>query len=113
MAIVERVAYAFIGSLLGALVGVACWWLYGLAHSLNYNGPGMDPILRHWVIGVGGAFAVLGFFLRAYVGEFLGDVLNGILHFEVNHPPGSSVRLVVSMVFLTIIIAAIWFTVPT
>ena len=60
----DRITYAFIGAIFGALIGVGCWWLYGLAHSLNYDGPGIDPVLRHWVTYAGGAFGVIGFLLR-------------------------------------------------
>jgi hypothetical protein len=76
MAIVDQITYALLGALFGALVGVACWWLYGLAHSLNYYGPGMDPVLRHWVSYAGGAFAVTGF-ATPYAGKrFPPDVNN-------------------------------------
>ena len=113
LAIVDRISYAFLGLFFGALVGVACWWLYGLARSLNYDGPGMDPILRHWVTYLGGVFAAFGFLFKERVGDFIGDTISGILHFEVNYPPGSAASAWVGLVFLAIIIAAVWFTVPT
>jgi hypothetical protein len=113
LAIVDRISYAFLGLFFGALVGVACWWLYGLARSLNYDGPGMDPILRHWVTYLGGVFAAFGFLFKERVGDFIGDTISGILHFEVNDPPGSAASAWVGLVFLAIIIAAVWFTVPT
>lgn len=113
MAIVDRITYALIGALFGALIGVACWWLYGLAHSLNYHGPGMNPILRHWVTYAGGAFAVAGFLFRQRVGDAIGDTINAIFHFEMNESPDGQASAVVALVFLAIIIAAIWFTVPS
>lgn len=109
----ERITYALIGATFGALVGAVCWWLYGLAHSLNYDGPGMDPVLRHWLTYVTAAFAVFGFIFRERVGDIVGDSLTAIFHFEVNEAPGQSASAVVALVFLAIIIAAIWFTVPS
>ncbi len=47
--LLDRLGYALIGLFFGALIGVAGWWLYGVAHSVRYRGPGMDPLLRHWV----------------------------------------------------------------
>lgn len=94
-------------------MGVVCWWLYGLAHSLNYDGPGMDPVLRHWVVYVGGVFAALGFLFKERVGDFIGNTISGIFHFEANDAPGSTASALVGLVFLAIIIAAVWFTVPT
>jgi hypothetical protein len=113
MAIGERITYAAIGGVFGALVGVACWWLYGLAHSLNYDGPGMDPVLRHWLTYVTAAFAAFGFVFRERIGDIVGDTLNAIFHFEINDTPGNSVGAVAAVVFLAIAIAAIWFTVPS
>ena len=111
MAISERFSYALIGFIAGALVGVVCWWLYGLAHSLNYHGPGMDPVLRHWVTYSSGAFAAIGFLFGERVGDVFGDTINAIFHFEVNYTPRES-STVFGIVLLAIIIAAIWFTVP-
>lgn len=112
MAIAERLSYAIIGATLGAMLGVACWWLYGLAHSLNYYGPDMDPVLHHWVSWLSGIFAACGFTFRARIGDFLGDSLSAIFHFEAGDTPGNSVTPVLAVAFLVIIIAAIWFTVP-
>lgn len=112
MAIVDRIIYALIGGVFGALIGVACWWLYGLAHSLNYSGPGMDPVLRHWVTYVGGTFALIGFLFLHRVADVLGDTINAIFHFEGNQAPNERSSPVVALVFIAIIIAAIWFTVP-
>jgi hypothetical protein len=112
VAIGERISYAIIGSIFGAVLGVICWWLYGLAYSLNYYGPGMDPVLRHWVASLAAVFAALGFIFRARVGDFLGDSLSAIFHFEAGDTPNNSVSPAFAVAFLAIIIAAIWFTVP-
>jgi hypothetical protein len=112
MNILDRLGYALIGMVFGAMLGVAGWWLYGLAHSLNYSGPGMDPILRHWLTYASGAYAVLGFFFQATVGDIVGDTISAILHFEANASPNEKTSPIVSLIFLVIIAAAIWFSVP-
>lgn len=111
MALTERLTFALIGLFFGVLLGAACWWLYGLAHSLNYDGPGMDPKLRHWITCSGAAFAALGFLFRDRVGEFVGDVIGAIFHFECDDTPGKHASPLLGCVFLAIIVAAIWFTV--
>ncbi len=113
MAIIDRITYAFLGMLFGTLIGVACWWLYGLAFSLNYQGPGLDPVLRHWVSWIGGTFGVLGFLFRERVGDFIGNTISIIFHFEADSARGSPVSAVFGLVLLAIIIAAAWFTLPT
>ncbi|MES2951981.1 MAG: hypothetical protein V4858_25940 [Pseudomonadota bacterium] len=112
MAIIDRISYAFLGLLFGALLGVACWWLYGLSFSLHHRGPGIDPILHHWVTRVGGAFAVLGFLFRERVGDFIGNTISAIFHFESHSARGSTASAFVGLVLLAIVIAAAWFTVP-
>jgi len=110
----DRLGYALIGAFFGALVGVAGWWLYGLAHSLSYDGPGMDPVLRHWVQYSAAAFAVLGFIFRARAADAVADTVSGILHFEFDETPGQAASALVLCVVLVLVlvIAAIWFTSP-
>ncbi len=108
----ERITYALLGSVFGAVIGVVCWWLYGLGHSLNYDGPGMDPVLRHWLVWSSGAFGIVGFVFREHVGDVVGDTISAVFLFESNQPPNESVRTLVALVFIAIIIAAIWFSAP-
>jgi hypothetical protein len=112
MAIAERITYALIGAFLGALLGVACWWLYGLANSLSYYGPGIDPVLRHWLVGMGGGFSLLGLVFRERLGNIVGDTLNAIFHFEIGEAPDGRSGPVVIWLFVAIVIAVTWLTVP-
>jgi hypothetical protein len=113
MALGERIAYAVLGAIFGALIGTVCWWLYGLALSLNYDGPGMDPILRHWLTFSTAAYAALGFIFGERAGDIVGDSLSAIFHFEIDEVPGQSAGAVVGLVLILIIVAAVWFTVPS
>lgn len=108
----DRLEYALIAAFFGAIIGMAGWWLYGMAHSLNYDGPGMDPVLRHWVQYTGGVFAALGFIFRERAADAVGDTVSGILHFEFNEEPGRAASAWVGCVVLAIALAAIWFTSP-
>lgn len=108
----ERLGHALLGGVFGALLGLAGWWLYGLAHSLVYDGPGMDPVLRHWLVCLGGVFALFGFIFRGRVVDFFADALGAALHFEFSETPGNGVSTVFAMVFLALVVAAIWYTVP-
>ena len=107
----DHLGYAFIGAIIGCLIGVIGWWLYGLAHSLNYRGPGMDPILRHWLIWSGLVFAAFGLVLRERTADLFVATISAIFHFEIDQAPRNS-GLLVNVIFLGILVAAIWFTVP-
>ena len=108
----ERLVYALISACFGALIGVAGWWLYGSAHSLQYHGPAMDPALRHWLRCSIAVFAVLGFVFKQAAADFIGDTLSAIFHFESSHWPGHGGRLVFGLVLLALCLAAIWFSTP-
>lgn len=110
MQIFDRLSYALIGLVFGALIGVACWWLYGLAFSLAYDGPGIDPSLKHWVGYIGATFAVLGFLFRGGVGDAIGHVLSAIFFFEANDTPGRSASPWVGILLVAIVLAALWFS---
>jgi hypothetical protein len=84
-AMIDRIVYAIIAAAWGAVIGAACWWLYGLAHSLQYQGPGIDPSLLHWVKPFGLAFATIGFILGEKVGDVLGHLIGALFNFELGH----------------------------
>ncbi|MEW5788214.1 MAG: hypothetical protein AB1899_10230 [Pseudomonadota bacterium] len=108
----ERITYAFWGAVLGVLIGAACWWLYGLAHSINYDGPAMDPILHHWLVWSATSFALVGFLFRVGVIEIIGDAVIAIFHYELNEEPRQSRGNNIAFLFLAVMVATIWFTVP-
>lgn len=114
MKILDRLSYALVGILFGTFIGLAGWWLYGMAYSLNYDGPGMDPALRHWLTWACGAFGIIGFLFRERVGDVIGETLSAILHFESGEGRSPNpVGAIFFLVFMAIVIAAIWFTAPT
>ncbi len=112
MPISERATYACFGAFLGGVLGVVGWWLYGLAHSLNYDGPGMDPVLRHWLQVCAGLFAVLGAVFGRVVFDLVADALAAVISFERNDVSHKAEGFY-ALVLLAILLAAIWFTTPS
>ncbi|HEY0973726.1 MAG TPA: hypothetical protein VGE57_04480 [Solimonas sp.] len=110
---IQRLTHAALGALFSVPVAVVCWWLYGLAHSINYLGPGLDPVLRHWLTWIPGLFAVLGASLNDNVGSYIVEAISGIFHFETDVAPDEKVAPFACLVFLAISVAAIWFTAPS
>ena len=106
----DRFSYAFIGALFGALLAVVCWWLYGLAFSIRYNGPGIDPQLLHWVKTLVGIFAVLGFVLKDKVGSVFGDTFASIFNFEADRTDGH-ISWWQALIALIIVAGLIWYLV--
>ena len=105
-------SYALIGVLLGALVGIACWWLSGLAHSLTYHGPGIDPVLRHWVAGLGGAFGFIGLVFGPKMGNALGDAVSAIFHFEADDSPSGYIGGCFLLTYVALAVLVLWHSVP-
>jgi len=105
----DRLAYALIGGFFGAVLAAAGWWLYGLAFSLRYSGPGLDPVLMHWVKVLGAAFALLGFFLKDRVGSVVGDAFATIFNFEADHHPRSDVSGWQALFTIVLVGVLIWY----
>ena len=104
----DRLAYALIGGVFGAVLAAVCWWLYGLAFSLRYWGPGIDPNLIHWVMSLGAAFALLGFILKDRVGSVVGDAFAAIFNFEADHHPRNDVSGWQALFILVLVGVLIW-----
>jgi hypothetical protein len=105
----DRLAFALIGAVFGAILAAACWWLYGLAFSFRYTGPGIDPQLTHWVKLLGGVFAALGFLFKDRVGSLAGDAFASIFNFEADRSPTENVSWWQVLFTLVLVAGLIWF----
>ena len=111
LTVLDRVAFGAKGAVAGLPLGVLGWWLYGMAHSLNYHGLKMDPILVHWLTWMSAVMAVLGIVFGPLVGLAIRDTLLAAFHFEIGtYPRNPSAWL--AIVLLSILAAAIWFSTP-
>jgi NhaP-type Na+/H+ or K+/H+ antiporter len=84
---VDRITYAAFGAVFGCLLGLVCWWLYGLAMSRHFTGPRLLPAALPWMKVFAGVFAAIGFIFKDKVGSAIGGLLAGILNFEAGHQP--------------------------
>jgi H+/Cl- antiporter ClcA len=105
----DRLTYALIGAVFGAIIGAACWWLYGLAFSLRYDGPGIDPSIFHWAKLFAGLFAILGLLFKDRVGSVAGSAIAGILNFEAGRDPEVHLRWWQVLVVLVLILGVVWY----
>jgi hypothetical protein len=112
MQLVDRFGYAFVSALFGAVLGVIGWWLHGLANPVNFSGPGIDPVLQHWVIYCSGGLWLLGFWQKERVADLLGDTIHAIYHFEISHYPGRALGMFVCLIWIVLLFAATWATAP-
>lgn len=111
MSLIDRLVYAAIAGFFGLLLGVLGWFLYGLGYSRPWSGPGLDPLLRHWLVGAGGAMAALGFVLGPRAADALGDVLAAVLSFELAEGHRAVTALFL-LVFIALVMAALWASAP-
>ena len=109
MQLFDRLTYALIGFLFGAVIGVACWWLYGVGMSRHHLGHGVDPMLRHWVQFVGLGFSAIGFLFREQVGDAIGNAIGAIFQWESErYTTRGSVALATALL-VGVVLAAWWF----
>lgn len=81
MRLTDRLIYALLGDLFGAMMGAACWWLFGLGLSVQ-RPIAMGGGLQQWVGWGSGAFAAIGCMLGDRAGEVVGNAASGVFHVE-------------------------------
>ncbi|MGP1516439.1 MAG: hypothetical protein ACTTJV_02345 [Ottowia sp.] len=109
----ERLTYAAIAAFFGALLGVALWWLYGLgfSHTLRYRA--LAPAaFWHWVLGMSGGMAALGFVLCERAADWLGHLLTALFRFEDFSLPERMSGFWWSLLAILGWIALLWITAP-
>jgi hypothetical protein len=82
---IDRLTYAFLGAVSGAIIGVVCWFLYGLAFSSQLLGMGLNPEMLPWVKALAILFAVIGLVLKDSVGAVVGNALTFLFSVESGH----------------------------
>ena len=81
----NRLIYAALGAISGAVLGVAGWFLYGMefSHSVNQPGRGNTNLL-YWVYTSAGMFAVYGFLYKDKVADVAAADAEVMVEREVN-----------------------------
>jgi branched-subunit amino acid ABC-type transport system permease component len=105
----HRLTYAFLGALFGALIGAICWWLYGLAFSRHYAGPGIDSNLLHWLKASAIIFGTIGLIFKDRVGTAIGTVVATIFNFEAGRHEETHLARWQIVLVLLLIAGAAWY----
>ena len=107
----DRFVYALIGAVFGALLGLVCWFLYGLAFSRHMLGPVINASALPWVKALASIFAVLGFLFKDQVGSVLGSTITGIFSAESGRDYGPNPSFWKSVLVLVVIAALLWYVI--
>jgi hypothetical protein len=85
-ALIDRLSYACIGFVLGAVLAGLLWFLYDLGFSRQLNHPSVHVGLSTWVKYIGGTFALVGFIFKSHVGQVFGRSSSEVYDYEAgNH----------------------------
>ena len=103
--ITDRLGYAFIGALLGAVVGVVLWFLYDLGASHRRWAPEIHLGLKQWCLYSGAAGAVLGLLFGPGVGSVAGSASAGIYRYESRTESGFALPRWVVVVLVMLLMA--------
>jgi hypothetical protein len=99
--LLARLSFALIGFVLGAMLGVLLWWLFGFGFHRIMR-PTVQPDAVVWVKYTGGICALIGFLFKDRVGEFVGSGIRAVFSFELEssasgwHAPRWLVLLVIA-----------------
>jgi len=99
----DRLVFAALGGIFGAVLGLLLWWLYGLGQSVRLLTP-IQPGAAPWVMYSAATFAFLGFVLKSAVADLLGDTLSAIYKSETEPDPWW-----VIVVAIALAAVAIWY----
>jgi hypothetical protein len=107
----ERLIYALIGAVFGTVLGLVCWWLYGLAFSVQRLGTGLNHDAIPWIKVFVGLFAVLGFVLKDRAGSVVGQAIAGIFSIESQEDHGPNLSFGKGLFVLVVVAAIVWYVV--
>ena len=107
----DRVIYAAIGAVFGSLLGLVCWFLYGIAFSRQFQGMSLNVDALPWIKSIGGLFALLGFVFKDRVGSIVGDTIAGIFSLESERDYGPNLSFWWGLLVLLVIAGIIWYVV--
>ncbi len=105
----DRLAYALIGFVLGAILSVVLWLLFDAGFSTRRNAPEVHAPLLDWVTYVGGFFAVLGFFFKDRVGSVTGSTMREVYQREANEHASLPGWLVALALLIGLAAAGFWY----
>jgi hypothetical protein len=109
----DRLTYALVGAVFGAIIAIACWFLYGLAFSAGFPGVSINRELGPWLKGIAGLFAVLGFLFKDRVGSVVGDTIALLFTAESGKNHGPNLSFWKSIIWLAVIGLIIWYLAST
>lgn len=106
--IYDRLGYALIGLVFGAILGLGVWFLYDAGLSVRMGAPEIHLGLFGWVKVLGGGFALLGFLFKADAGAATGGTVREIHDYEARKTPALDIPGWLAIALCIAIAASIW-----
>jgi ABC-type uncharacterized transport system permease subunit len=103
----DRLFSAALGALFGALIGLACAWIFGV-YSNRLGAGAMDGIvIKNWMAYGAIVFGVLGLLVGSKAGGAVGGAIASLINFEdTNHDP--QVPTWFAVIFLIAVAFCVW-----
>jgi hypothetical protein len=81
--LMDRLTYAFLGFLSGALLAAVLYLLFEQGWSWRRYGPSTQMGFQAWLTYLGGGFAITGFLFRFHVGTVVGWAFKLLYHWQM------------------------------
>lgn len=105
----DRLVYALLGFIFGAILGAIVWWLYGAGMSARWGAPEIHLGLDQWIKYAGGGFAPLGFFFKDRAGSAVGTAASGIYELERAEGDWPELPRWLAVLLLLALLAGVWY----
>ena len=105
----DRIVFAAIAGFFGAVLGLVCWFLYGIGFSQSFPGMSWNPDALPWITALGGLFALFGLVLKERAADIVGDTIAGLLTTESGRDYGPNLSVGKIILVIAFIAAVIWY----
>ena len=106
--IFDRLGYALIGFVFGAVLALGVWFLYDAGFSRRIGAPEIHAGLLTWVKYIGGFFGVIGFLFKASAGSAVGGTLQEIHDYERGKPANPEIPIWLAVILAVAIAVCVW-----
>lgn len=105
----DRLSYAAIGLVLGLLLAIVLWWVFGAGFGRHHGSLGSRSELLPWLKYIGGGGALAGFVLKERVGDLVGGSIHAVYDTQTQSSADVEVPRWLFALVLVAVVVGVWY----